>query len=222
VTHIERPSIRSYVLRGDRQRPSQVSAYQRLWDIFGIELEGVIDPQVIFPLSTTRIMEIGTGMGEGTAQIAERFPDVGFIGVDVHKPGIGALLGYIEKMELANLRVVAADAHLVLHNHCVDHSFDAFHLFFPDPWQKRHHFKRRIVQSPFLDLIYAKLKLNGYIHIATDWAPYADWIAKVFAAEERFDGGVIDRPDWRPLTKFEGQGVRKGHVVTDFKYFKSK
>ena len=208
------------MLRGDRQTPAQAQSYARSWQSFGLPMLGIIDPGQMFPETTSQIMEIGTGMGEGTALIAQQFPEIGFIGVDVHKPGIGALLGYIERMELKNLRVMEEDAHIILRNHFAEESFDAFHLFFPDPWPKRHHFKRRIIQNPFLDLIHARLKPGGYIHIATDWVPYAQWIAHIFDNHNGFDGGVIERPDWRPLTKFEGQGVRKGHVVTDLKYFK--
>ena len=217
---IERPDNRSYKLRGDRQTLAQENAYKRSWLSFGIPLEGLIDPVELFPESTAQIMEVGTGMGEGTAQIAALFPDIGFIGVEVHKPGIGALLGYIERQNLANLLMIEEDAHLVLQSHFANKSFDGFHLYFPDPWPKRRHFKRRIIQPEFLQLIHSKLKDGGYIHIATDWIPYASWIEKIFDASPLFDGGKIDRPAWRPLTKFENQGLRKGHVVTDLKYYK--
>ena len=217
---IERPDNRSYKLRGDRQTLAQENAYKRSWPLFGLPLEGRINPEAIFPYSTAHIMEIGTGMGEGTALIAAAFPETGFIGVEVHKPGIGALLGHIERLDLSNLKIMEEDVHLILHNQFDDNSFDAFHLFFPDPWPKRRHLKRRIVQPEFLKLIHHKLKKDGYIHIATDWVPYAEWIETVFASSPLFKGGKIDRPEWRPLTKFEGQGVRKGHVVTDLKYYK--
>ena len=116
--------------------------------------------------------------------------------------------------------LIEEDVHIILQNHFANQSFDAFHLYFPDPWPKRRHHKRRIVQPEFLQLIHDKLKPGGYIHIATDWVPYAQWIEAVFAESQLFTGGKIDRPQWRPLTKFEGQGIRKGHVVTDLKYFK--
>ena len=220
MSAIERPDNRSYKLRGDRQTLAQLHAYERSWQIFGLAVEGTIDPKKLFPATTAQIMEIGTGMGEGTAYIAEHFPEIGFIGVEVHKPGIGALLGYIERMQLRNLLLMREDAHIILRDHFADNSFDAFHLFFPDPWPKRRHWKRRIIQPEFISLIHAKLKSGGYIHIATDWVEYAEWIQAEFLKSQIFDGGVIDRPDWRPLTKFEGLGVRKGHVVTDLKYFK--
>ncbi len=217
---IERPDNRSYKLRGDRQTLAQESAYKRSWKKFGIELQGSINLAALFPDTTVQVMEIGTGMGEGTALIAQQFPETGFIGVEVHRPGIGALLGYIERFGIKNLRLMEEDAHVILRDHFADQSFDAFHLYFPDPWPKRRHHKRRIVEPEFLALIHAKLKPAGYIHIATDWVPYAEWIQEIFAMSTLFTGGVIERPDWRPLTKFEGQGIRKGHTVTDLKYFK--
>jgi tRNA (guanine-N7-)-methyltransferase len=217
---IERPDNRSYKLRGERQTLAQENAYKRSWPIFGLAPIGKINPAALFPESMEQIMEIGTGMGEGTAQIAAAFPEIGFIGVEVHKPGIGALLGHMERLQVSNLRIIEEDAHIILQENLPDKSLDAFHLFFPDPWPKRRHFKRRIIQPEFLELIHGKLKDVGYIHIATDWVAYALWIQTIFEASLLFEGGVIERPDWRPLTKFEGQGLRKGHVVTDLKYFK--
>ena len=217
---IERPDNRSYKLRGDRQTLAQENAYKRSWSKYGIEMLGQIDPAQIFPESSKQIMEIGTGMGEGTALVAKQFPEIGFIGVAVHRPGVGALLGHIERLELKNLRLMEEDAHIILSSHFAAECFDAFHLYFPDPWPKRRHHKRRIVQPEFLALIHSKLKNGGYIHIATDWVPYAEWIEQVFQESPLFEGGKIDRPEWRPLTKFEGQGIRKGHLVTDLKYFK--
>jgi tRNA (guanine-N7-)-methyltransferase len=218
---IERPDNRSYKLRGDRQTLAQENAYNRSWEKFGLELAGTIDPAVLFPGCSSYVMEIGTGMGEGTALIAEKFLETGFIGVEVHRPGVGALLGYIERMGLANLRLMEEDAHIILRDHFADHTFNGFHLFFPDPWPKRRHYKRRIVQPEFLSLTHSKLKSGGYIHIATDWVSYAEWIEEIFTQSPLFTGGVIERPEWRPVTKFEGQGIQKGHKVTDLKYFKN-
>src|ERR1035437_817258 len=209
---IERPDNRSYRLRGDRQTLAQKNAYRRSWLSFGLPLDGLINPAELFPKSMTQIMEIGTGMGEGTSQIAATFPNIGFIGVEVHKPGIGALLGHIERLELKNLRIIEEDVHIILRDHFANKSLDAFHLYFPDPWPKRRHFKRRIVQPEFLQLIHGKLKDGGYIHIATDWIPYTEWIENIFNVSPLFDGGKIDRPEWRPLTKFESQGLRKSPI----------
>ena len=216
---IERPDNRSYKLRGDRQTLAQENAYQRLWQVYGLSLDSMIRPAELFPDAKNYVVEIGTGMGEGTAGIAAQFPETGFIGIEVHKPGVGALLGHIDRLGLKNLRLAPEDAHIILKNNFEDHVLNGVHLFFPDPWPKRRHWKRRIVQNNFLELIHEKLKPGGYIHIATDWVEYAQWIESVFGSSELFTGGKIDRPDWRPITKFEGQGIRKGHVVTDLKYF---
>ena len=218
---IDRPDNRSYKLRGARATLAQSTAYENLWPKYGIPMSGEIDPAKVFPDFASRIMEIGTGMGESTALIAERFPKVGFFGVEVHEPGVGSLLWRAEAAGLTNLRIIQEDAHIILRDHFPDQSLDAFHLYFPDPWPKSRHWKRRIVQDDFLELIAVKLKAGGYIHIATDWAEYSQWIGNVFAQSTLFSGGVIERPEWRPLTKFEGKGIRKGHIVTDMKYFKN-
>ena len=220
MSEVERPSNRSYRLRGDRATGAQVVAYEKLWPVYGLEPHGLIDPAIIFPSSSQRIMEIGSGMGEATAKIAEHFPDTGFLVVEVHKPGLGSLMNLCDKAGVRNLKVIEEDVHVIMRDSIPDQSLDAIHLYFPDPWPKNGHHKRRIVQSEFLELIYPKIKDGGYIHIATDWFPYAEWIQRIFAASDLFSGGVIDRPEWRPISKFEGQGLRKGHIVTDMKYFK--
>lgn len=166
------------------------------------------------------IVEIGFGMGEATIEIAKRFPDVGFMAIDVHQPGIGKLLAAIEESDLANIRVMDEDAHLILKAMIPDESLDAVHLFFPDPWPKTRHHKRRIVNESFVELVASKLKPNGVMHIATDWVPYATWIKERFAKSPLFEGGEVERPEWRPLTRFEGQGLRKEHHVTDLIYKK--
>lgn len=215
-----RPSNRSYRLRGDRATGAQVAAYEKLWPKYGLAPHGVIDAAEIFPESQARIMEIGSGMGEATAQIASRFPEIGFLVVEVHKPGLGSLMNLCEKAGNENVRLIEEDVHVILRESIPDASLDAIHLYFPDPWPKNGHHKRRIVQKEFLELIHPKIKDGGYIHIATDWFPYAQWIQRIFGESELFAGGVIDRPEWRPVSKFEGQGLRKGHIVTDMKYFK--
>jgi tRNA (guanine-N7-)-methyltransferase len=165
-------------------------------------------------------MEIGFGMGEATALIARDFPDTGFFAVDVHRPGVGKLFSLIKEHQLQNLRVIQGDAHLVLHDMFDDASLDGVHLFFPDPWPKKRHHKRRIVNANFLQQIASKVKAGGFFHIATDWVPYAEWIDEVFAASTLFSGGRVARPDWRPLTRFEGQGITKDHQVNDFRFTK--
>jgi tRNA (guanine-N7-)-methyltransferase len=165
-------------------------------------------------------MEIGFGMGEATAIIAKNHPNNAYIAVDVHPPGIGKLLGRIVENGLTNLRVIEDDVHIVLPHMFEDESLDAIHLYFPDPWPKKKHNKRRIVNEGFLALIHPKLKKGGYIHIATDWVPYAVSIEEVFAASTLFSGGVIEKPESRPVTRFEGQGIDKDHQVTDLMYFR--
>ncbi len=218
---MERPANRSYSLRGARATGAQEVAYEELWPQFGVGPTGEIDPAKLFPDLAIKILEIGSGMGEATAQIAMTFPEIGFLVVEVHKPGIGALMNTCNKQGSTNIKIVEEDVHLVLSNSLPDNSLDAIHLYFPDPWPKNRHHKRRIVNPAFLALIHPKLKAGGYIHIATDWIQYAQWIQATFAASDLFAGGVIERPDWRPISKFEGQGIRKGHIVTDMKYFKS-
>ena len=214
-------SNRSFRLRGTRITEAQAKATEKFWDEFGIEPDHRIIPSEIFPTSKQVIMEIGTGMGEATAEIARTFPDIGFFALEVHRPGIGSLLARINEFQLTNLRLINEDARIVLEELMPDECLDAVHLYFPDPWHKKKHWKRRIVQRDFVDLIYRKLKPGGHIHIATDWVPYAEWSQIKFAEDSRFIGGVIPKPDFRPLTRFEGKGIGKGHLVTDLKYVKA-
>ena len=217
---MERPDNRSYRLRGSRATEAQKIAYDSLWTTYGVEPVGVIDLAELFPGYKKIIMEIGTGMGEATAEIVMNDPETAFLAIEVHMPGIGALMNMASKNESKNIKIIREDAHIVLRDNIADKSVDAIHLYFPDPWPKTKHWKRRIVQNDFLQLIHPKIKDGGYIHIATDWVEYASWIKNIFDASNLFEGGVIDRPDFRPISKFEGQGLRKGHIVTDFRYFK--
>ena len=218
---MERPSVRSYSIRGSRITEAQREAKNALQAIYGIAVETKkINLHEIFPTAEKIIMEIGFGMGEATAIIAKNHPNNGYIAVDVHPPGIGKLLARIIENDLKNLRVIEDDVHVVLPYMFEDESLDAIHLYFPDPWPKKKHNKRRIVNQGFLELIHPKLKKDGYIHIATDWVPYAESIKDVFAASVLFSGGVIDKPESRPVTRFEGQGIDKDHQVTDLMYFR--
>jgi len=218
---MERPSVRSYSIRGSRITEAQREAKNALQAIYGIAVETKkINLHEIFPTSEKIIMEIGFGMGEATAIIAKNHPNNGYIAVDVHPPGIGKLLARIIENDLKNLRVIEDDVHVVLPYMFEDESLDAIHLYFPDPWPKKKHNKRRIVNQSFLELIHPKLKKDGYMHIATDWVPYAESIKDVFAASTLFSGGVIDKPESRPVTRFEGQGIDKDHQVTDLMYFR--
>ncbi len=218
---MERPSVRSYSIRGSRITEAQRTAKDALQEVHGIEFkQEQINIPAIFPASEKVIMEIGFGMGEATAIIAKNHPNNGYIAVDVHPPGIGKLLARIVENDLTNLKVIEEDVHVVLQHMIADEALDGIHLFFPDPWPKKKHNKRRIVNAAFLSLIHPKIKKGGFIHIATDWVPYALSIQEVFAASTLFTGGVIDKPEWRPVTRFEGQGIDKDHAVNDMLYLK--
>ena len=219
---MERPSVRSYSIRGSRITEAQRTAKDALQEVHGIEFkQEQINIPAIFPASEKVIMEIGFGMGEATAIIAKNHPNNGYIAVDVHPPGIGKLLARIVENDLTNLKVIEEDVHVVLQHMIADESLDGIHLFFPDPWPKKKHNKRRIVNEGFLALIHPKIKKGGFIHIATDWVPYAVNIQEVFAGSTLFTGGVIDKPEWRPVTRFEGQGIDKDHAVNDMLYLKA-
>ena len=218
---MERPSVRSYSIRGSRITEAQRTAKDALQEVHGIEFkQEQINIPAIFPASEKVIMEIGFGMGEATAIIAKNHPNNGYIAVDVHPPGIGKLLARIVENDLTNLKVIEEDVHVVLQHMIANESLDGIHLFFPDPWPKKKHNKRRIVNQGFLALIHPKIKKGGFIHIATDWVPYAVSIQEVFAGSTLFTGGVIDKPEWRPVTRFEGQGIDRDHAVNDMMYLK--
>ena len=219
---MERPSVLSYSIRGSRITDAQRQAKDALQMVHGIEFtQQELNLSQIFPKSEKVIMEIGFGMGEATAIIAKNHPNNGYIAVDVHPPGIGKLLARIVENDLTNLKVIEEDVHVVLQHMIPDESLDGIHLFFPDPWPKKKHNKRRIVNEAFLALIHPKIKKGGFIHIATDWVPYAESIQEVFAASPLFTGGVIEKPEWRPVTRFEGQGIDKDHAVNDMLYTKA-
>ena len=193
------------------------------WNRFEVPLQGIIEPRELFPSMnpTEVVFEIGSGMGEATSQIAANNPESAYVAVEVHKPGIGALIIRAENLGVRNLKIINADVYEVLTKHINDHSIDAFHIFFPDPWPKRKQHKRRLLQPSFIEILAKKIRHGGRVNIATDWFPYAEEIKKNFEANTDFAGGVIPRPSWRPLTKFEGKGLNKEHVVTDFQYFRS-
>jgi tRNA (guanine-N7-)-methyltransferase len=197
---------------------AQNAALIRSWDQFGIQTGTPVDIDALFPQASEVIIEIGFGMGDATAEIAKAHPGNGYIAIEVHPPGIGKLLSLIEEHALSNVRIIEGDAIEILETMFADHSVNGFHLFFPDPWPKLKHNKRRIVNAQFLALIHQKLKAGGYINIATDWVPYAQSISEVFASSTQFTGGEVVRPSWRPYTKFEGKGLAKNHRVSDFHY----
>jgi tRNA (guanine-N7-)-methyltransferase len=216
---MERPTVRSYSIRGSRITVAQRQAKTALQMVHGIEFkQEIIDLKAIFPKANKVIMEIGFGMGEATAIIAKNHPENAYIAVDVHPPGIGKLLSRIDEEKLTNVKVIEDDVHVVLEHMFADQSLDGIHLYFPDPWPKKKHNKRRIVNDGFLQLIHPKLKKAGFIHIATDWVPYAIAIQEVFSKSDLFAGGVIPKPEWRPVTRFEDQGIDKDHAVNDMYY----
>jgi len=205
---LNRP-IRSYVLRQGRTTPAQKRALEELYPKYGIAFssEKIASDR---PL----VLEIGSGMGDTTVEIAAARPEVDFVAVEVHGPGVGSLLKAIEKNNLGNLRVIRHDAVEVLEHMVADASLAAIHLFFPDPWPKKRHHKRRMVQPEFVALAGRKLQAGGIFHAATDWPDYADQIAAVFTANELFEeaaSGFVRRP----VTKFESRGRRLGHPVRD-------
>lgn len=212
---------RSYRLRGVRITPAQQLARDTLWAKFGIEFqESILDLTKAFAKPQPVVMEIGYGMGEATWQIAKDNPAINYLGVEVHMPGVGKLMARIEEFALTNVKLIERDVFEVFHYMIEDGALDGVHLYFPDPWPKKRHFKRRIVNQRFIAEVATKLKPGGYLHIATDWVPYAEWITEQFAEAGIFSGGVIARPDSRPLTRFEGQGITKDHAVNDFMYYK--
>ena len=216
---MERPTVRSYSIRGSRITVAQRQAKTALQMVHGIEFkQEIIDLKAIFPKANKVIMEIGFGMGEATAIIAKNHPENAYIAVDVHPPGIGKLLSRIDEEKLTNVKVIEDDVHVVLEHMFADQTLDGIHLYFPDPWPKKKHNKRRIVNDGFLKLIHPKLKKGGFIHIATDWVPYAIAIQEVFSKSDLFAGGLIPKPEWRPVTRFEDQGIDKDHAVNDMYY----
>ena len=219
---MEQSSIRTYRLRGSRITGPQQSALDKYWDAYGIEYSTeFLNITSLFPTAERVVLEIGFGMGEATALIARDFPNSGYLAVEVHKPGIGKLMARVEELALSNIRIIEGDAHPIITTMIPDKSVDGVHLFFPDPWPKKRHNKRRIVNAEFLALIHPKIKDGGFFHIATDWVPYAEYIEEIFAASPLFTGGVVERPEWRPVTRFEGQGITKDHQVTDLRYTKN-
>jgi tRNA (guanine-N7-)-methyltransferase len=218
---VEPVTNRSYRLRGVRITPAQQLARDTLWAKYGIEFqESNLDLNKAFAKPQPVVMEIGYGMGEATWQIAKGNPAINYLGVEVHMPGVGKLMSRLDEFSITNVKLIERDVFEVFHYMIADEALDGVHLYFPDPWPKKRHFKRRIVNQRFISEVATKLKPGGYIHIATDWVPYAEWITEQFNQSNLFSGGVISRPDSRPLTRFEGQGITKDHAVNDFMYFK--
>ncbi|GGY07946.1 tRNA (guanosine(46)-N7)-methyltransferase TrmB [Paludibacterium paludis] len=212
--------IRSFVLRQGHLSAAQKRAMDEGMPRWGIEYrEGRLDLSKAFGREAPRILEIGFGMGGATAEIAKANPDKDYLGIEVHSPGVGNLLKLIEENGLGNLRLIRHDAVEVIDNMLEDASLDGVHIFFPDPWPKKRHHKRRLIQPALIAKLVRKLKPGGYLHAATDWEEYAQQIIEVFTSAEGIrnsvDEGFAPRPDYRPLTKFEARGIRLGHGVWD-------
>lgn len=219
-TPIEHPRhIRSYVLRQGRMSVAQTRAYESLLGRYALPYSTEpIDLDAAFGRSAPKTLEIGFGMGETTASIAHAHPDIDYLGIEVHSPGVGSLLKQIEEFELRNVRIVQHDAVDVVQHMLAPGALDAIHVFFPDPWPKKRHHKRRLIQPPFVSLLASRLKIDGYIHLATDWHEYAEQMLEVLRDERLLANTAEDyapRPEYRPLTKFEQRGLRLGHGVWD-------
>lgn len=218
MTTARRP-IRSYVLRQGRVTDAQRRARDSLLPRFGIPFaRATLDLDRAFGRAAPKILEIGFGMGDTTADIAGRHPEIDYLGIEVHSPGVGALLKRIAELELGNVRVIQHDAVEVLEHMLLPASLAGIHLFFPDPWPKKRHHKRRLIQPPFVALLASRMKPGAYLHAATDWEDYAQQIMEVCAAEPQLVNtadGFAPRPAYRPLTKFEQRGLKLGHNVWD-------
>ncbi len=213
-------SIRSYVLRQGRMTRAQARAYGTLLPRYGIPFaREPLDLAALFGRAAPKIVEIGSGMGETTALIAQENPDKDYLAIEVHSPGIGSLLRRIDALGLVNVRVIQHDGVDVLEWMVPPESLEGVHIFFPDPWPKKRHHKRRLIQPPFVALLARRLKPGGYVHIATDWQDYAEHILTVLSQEPRLANaaghGFAPRPASRPPTKFEERGRRLGHGVWD-------
>ena len=212
--------IRSFIRRQGRLTPGQEVALDQHWSQYGLEPEGDYDFSQVFGRQAPLMVEIGFGNGDSLAKMAAANLDHDYIGIEVHKPGVGHLLILLNEQGLTNVRVYCHDAIEILEQKIPDHSLAGLHLFFPDPWHKKKHHKRRIVRPSFVELLNKKLQVGGYFHAATDWQNYAESMLEVLSASEGLKNTSLtqdycERRDYRPLTKFEQRGLRLGHGVWD-------
>jgi tRNA (guanine-N7-)-methyltransferase len=211
--------IRSYVLRQGRVTDAQQRAVGEWLPRFGIAYSRApLDLDRAFGRAAPKFLEIGFGMGETTARIAADHPQYDYLGIEVHTPGVGSLLKRAAELGLANIRVIQHDAVEVIEHMISPGSLDGIHIFFPDPWPKKRHHKRRLLQPPFVALLVSRIKAGACVHVATDWEDYAQQIMEVLSANPLLDNtaeGYAPRPDYRPLTKFESRGLKLGHSVWD-------
>jgi tRNA (guanine-N7-)-methyltransferase len=223
----KKKSIRSYVIRAGRMTEGQKAAFDKWWPTYGLSLfSGALSPGETFGREAPVVLEVGFGMGDSLLTMATEAPDVDFIGIEVHPPGVGRLINNAGAAGLNNLRVYIADALDVLEDCIPDASLDRFQLFFPDPWHKKKHNKRRIVQPEFVELVRRKLKVGGICHMATDWENYAEYMMEVMCAAPGYENTApeycfAERPSYRPKTKFEARGEDRGHGVWDIVFRKT-
>lgn len=215
--------IRSFVKREGRMTSAQQRALEELWPRYGVESIQLIDFPELFGRDCPVVLEIGFGNGESLASMAQQNPDRCYLGVEVHRPGVGSLLLNIERLGLTNLRLSMADSVELLQMQIADKSLAAVQIYFPDPWPKARHHKRRLIQADFVQLLRRKLKPGGTVHLATDWPDYAEHMLLVMEAAEGFTnvagpGKWLPRPAWRPETRFERRGLKLGHPVHDLMY----
>jgi tRNA (guanine-N7-)-methyltransferase len=232
TTDLRNRHIRSFVLRQGHLSPAQQRAVDTLMPRYGIPYAAQpLNLDQAFGRSAPKILEIGFGMGDSTAKIAQAHPENDYLCLEVHTPGVGNLLKLIDAQQIPNIRIIQHDAVEVLRDMIADGTLDGVHIFFPDPWHKARHNKRRLIQSPFIAKLVQKIKpacpelgrRGGYIHAATDWQDYAEQILRVFSEEPLLENTATDyapRPEYRPLTKFEQRGLRLGHGVWDLVFLR--
>jgi tRNA (guanine-N7-)-methyltransferase len=223
---LPRRHIRSFVLRAGRTTAAQERALSELWPRYGIEIGSApLDLEGRFGRPSCRCLEIGFGAGEVIGSLAEAHPEIDYLGIEVHRSGVGRLLLRVHQAGLSNLRVICQDAVEVLRDHIADESFDEILVFFPDPWHKKRHHKRRLIDAGFALLAASKLRPQGILRLATDWQDYAEQMLTVCNACPALkslspEGGYVARPQFRPPTRFETRGARLGHGVWDLEYVK--
>ena len=224
IDEVKKRTIRSFVLRAGRMTEAQDKAYQTLWNEYGLVCQHQqLDLRETFGRDAPVVFEVGFGMGDSLLSQALNEPDRDFVGVEVHKPGVGRLMNEAKKAGITNLRVVCEDAVEVLSDGVGPQSLEGVQIYFPDPWHKKRHHKRRLVQLKLINLLSHRVRLGGFCHLATDWAPYAEWMVEMFSQTAAWhntseNGDFVPRPVRRPITKFETRGERLGHKVFDLVY----
>jgi tRNA (guanine-N7-)-methyltransferase len=225
---ISRRGVKSFVLRAGRATAAQQRALEQLWPKYGITYSpAAVDLDSIFGRAALRMVEIGFGTGDALLAFAQQHPEIDCLGIEVHPPGVGRLLHNVELAGLSNVRVSMHDAVEVLREQVPVGSIDVIHIFFPDPWPKKRHHKRRLIQTPFANVLARALRADGVLRLATDWEPYATHMREVLDVHPAFVNsagslGYVDRNTERPLTRFEQRGQRLGHGVWDLEYRRAK